>query len=1284
MKRFSLLALLSICFFSVHAAYLKDVPMTLTQPDGSILHCFASGDEYFNYLHDKNGYTIIQHPETGYYVYADKRDGKLVATNFVAGINNPAQKKLTPYNLISPEEWAARRKAWHDAERPSRNNEDWIPNHGTLNNISIFIRFADDQEFTNTFSSIDNMFNDVSDNAVSMRSYFRAASYGTIEIPTTFYPTHIGDIIISYQDTNPRSYYQPYNATTNPNGYTDEQRSGREFGLLERAVNYINENYPIPADLNIDYNNDGDVDNVCFIVRGSVGAWSSLLWPHKWSLYDRDVLINGKRVNVFNFQLADATDYFNTSTMCHEMNHSLSAPDLYHYSHSGPTPIGPWDLMANNTTPPQHCGAYMKMKYGHWIDEIPEITQAGTYTLNPISSATTENIAYKIATEDPNQFYVLEYRDKNSLFESKLPGSGLLIYRIDSRFEGNQEYDPDNGIYDEVYIFRPNGSFSDDGNLNNAFFNSSVGRTEFNSSTSPYPFFSDGTRDANLRIYDISVAGNTISFKYGTNAACEPPTNIAISINGRNATLSWDEASGAQSYNIYRNGILIGNTTENHYTDTELAYGVHNYTLKSVDSENRLSTSSDAVTANVQPISSSLSVTLNDNDAILSWNAPEWSYPETPLATLFYGTQETSGYRFKWEENSLMYWGHRYLASSLEQYNGKGLYKVEFYISEPGDYQICVYKGTNINGNTYPATLIVESNTVTFTTSGWQSIEVTTPIIIDATQDLWVFVHNPQPIAELKSFLCTDTNQNAYGVYYSADPSSYTHNNEPGYAFLLKTYLTDGTYTYNLYDGTTQLASGLTETTYTHASPAQNAAHQYTVKTNYYGGESAASNMAGLTLGTASLSSLELGENDKMTVNEGSKLTVNETLTNTDPANLILEDGAQLINNSEGVKATVKKTIQPYTEGKNDGWHLIASPITECLDAAEDINGLAEGTYDLYTFDQTCTDGKEWRNHEAQTFTTINNTVGYLYSNSDETTISFAGTLASNVEPTTITRDNAAEFKGFNLIGNPYPCEVYTAKPFYTLQYNEEDDKTYFEVGENPIPPCAAILVQAQTDEENISFSKVPIAKQAAITMKLSKANMRSTRHIDQARISFEADCQLSKYTWGDASSSVYIPKNGENYAVACANGQNEMPLNFKAAKNGTYTLAFEVENLDLDYLHLIDNMTGNEVDVMAMPTYTFEAKTSDYASRFKLVFAEPTDGPSADDQPFAYYANGEIRIVADACDASLQVVDVTGRVVVSTGRHTRCVPTTGMVPGVYVLRLIDGDNVRTQKIVIE
>ena len=637
MKKLVLLVIACCCLFSAHAAYLRNVPKTLTQPDGSVLHCYASGDEYFNYLHDENGYTIMQHPKTGFFVYADKRDGKLVATELVAGKVDPASKNIKPFNLISPQEWIARREAWQHYDNPVV-NRDGLPNHGTLNNISIFIRFSDDTEFTNSYSDIDNMFNDVSENAISLRSYFRAASYGAIEIPTTFYPGHTDDVIISYQDTYPRSYFEPYNESTNPNGYQDNERAEREFSLLERAVKYINSNYPVPTELNIDYDNDEYVDNVCFIVRGDVGAWSSLLWPHKWALQDRTVLINGKRVWTFNFQLADATSYFNTSTMCHEMNHSLGAPDLYHYYNgTNLSPVGSWDLMENNATPPQHCGAYMKMKYGHWIDEIPEITQAGTYTLNPISSSTPTNVAYKIQSSDPNQYYVLEYRKNTSLFETALPGSGLLIYRIDTRFDGNASYDPSNGVYDEVYLFRPEGSLLQNGNLSKAHFSSNVGRTEFSSSTIAYPFFTDGSLDYNFRIYNITEAGDKISFSYGTSSDCEAPTNIIASIEDNNVTLSWDAASNAVSYNIYRGGSYIGNTDGTTYLDSNVAYGKYAYSLRSVDANGLYSASSETVTVTIVPEGS---IIISDGSTATDDYLPSYSYYKYGLTQQIYTAAE--------------------------------------------------------------------------------------------------------------------------------------------------------------------------------------------------------------------------------------------------------------------------------------------------------------------------------------------------------------------------------------------------------------------------------------------------------------------------------------------------------------------------------------------------------------------------------------------------------------------------------------------------------------------
>ena len=717
MKKTVLLLIACFCFMSAYAAYLRNIPMTLTQPDGTVLHCYASGDEFFNYLHDENGFTIMLHPQTGFYVYADKQDGKLVATGFVADRVDPASKNLRPFNLISPDEWMARRKAWEvPDERPK--SRDYIPNHGTLNNISIFIRFADDAQFTNTYSSIDNMFNDVSENAVSMRSYFRAASYGAIEIPTTFYPEHDGETIISYQDIYPRSYFQPYNESSNPNGYQDDdERKDREFSLLERAVNYINANDPIPTDLNIDYDDDGHVDNVCFIVKGGVGAWGSLLWPHKWSLHDRTVLINGIQVWTFNFQLADATDYFNTSTMCHEMNHSLGAPDLYHYYNATSLyAVGGWDLMHYNATPPQHCGAYMKMKYGHWVDDIPEITQPGTYTLNPVSSATPTNIAYKIPSDEPDQFYVLEYRDNTSLFETSLPGSGLLVYRINTSFDGNIYYNPAEGIYDEIYIFRPEGSFSENGDLSAAYFSSDAGRVEFGSSTSAYPFFSDGTLDNNFRIYDITSAGGTISFKYGISPACEPPVNLVASVEGNNVTLVWDEASNAVSYNVYRNESLVGNAIGTTYLDGNLDYGRYTYSLRSVDADGLESAASETATATVVPEGS---IIIGDGSIATDVSLPSYSYYKYALTQQIYTAEEL---------------GDAGVITSIAFFNA-GAEKTRTY-----DFYLKNTEKTSFSGKTDWITVTdgdkVFSGTVTMAASTWTVINFSSPFAYDGISNV--------------------------------------------------------------------------------------------------------------------------------------------------------------------------------------------------------------------------------------------------------------------------------------------------------------------------------------------------------------------------------------------------------------------------------------------------------------------------------------------------------------------------------------------------------------------
>ena len=765
------------------------------------------------------------------------------------------------------------------------------------------------------------------------------------------------------------------------------------------------------------------------------------------------------------------------------------------------------------------------------------------------------------------------------------------------------------------------------------------------------------------------------------------PTNLIYTLSGLNdITLTWNAVSAASSYNVYCDGNLIDNTTSTTYSET-VPFGTHDYFVRCVDANSQLSLPSNTVTVTIAyqtPIVTDLTAILSGNNVNLTWTAPGWCYPETPLATLTYGSGTPNGSIGTGSTGNDYYWGHRYLASDLTQYNGKVVYKISFYVNDPGAYECYVFKGTGqYNTSYYPTQEIVHLST-TASETGWFDLDLSETIEIDGSQDLWVFIYDP--VGRQFPVTYSSFSEHVNGSYISqhypnANVSGYLLSTNSSRAWLIKTYVTDNTYTYNLYDGTTAIASNISNTTYTINNIANNTAHQYTLKTNFNGGLTEASNIAGLTIGEASLASLNLSANDMMTITEDSKLTVSGTLSDVNANNLVLEDGAQLVNDSEGVKATVKKAIQPYTDGKNDGWNLIASPITENLNAAVDVNGLVRGDYDLYIFDQAGIDGKEWRNYEEQAFTTIDNKVGYLYSNSNETMISFAGTLAGTAGPTTITRDNTVEFPGFNLIGNPYPCEVYTNKPFYTLQYDAVEDKTFFDVGNNPIPPCSAILVQAQTAEESVSFSKTPIAKQASITMKLSKSNTRSAHHIDQARISFEADYKLSKYTWDDASSTIYIPQNGQNFAVAYANGANEMPINIHVVQNGTYTISFEEINLNLNYLHLIDNLSGNEVDLLTTPNYTFEAKTMDYASRFKLVFSICEDANNGNDS-FVFASNGQLHILNKGV-AQLQIVDITGRILSTETIHGSCSKALNLSDGIYIVRLIQGSETKTQKVVV-
>jgi M6 family metalloprotease-like protein len=545
--RFAVILLLFMAFFSLNlsAAYLTDVPQTITQPNGKEIQCFATGDEFYNWLHDEEGFTIIQNQKDGYYYYAIRQGENLVPSAFMVGNTNPAKVGLVPNINISAEKRRQIRQDFLKNEIPERPQIDGYRKSGpanefnTLNNIVVYVRFSDQPEYIKDTTYYWNMFNNTAPGYNSMQNYFHDVTYGQLELPSWFYPVPEGNIVISYQDIEPRSYFLPY-STNNPNGYKESQRGEREFALLKRAIDFIEEQ--VPETLNTDDNGDGYVDNVVFNVKGAPSAWSTLLWPHRWVLYGETAMIHDKRVWDFNFQLETELDTRGNGVLCHETYHSLGAPDLYHYSSSSVTPVGRWDIMEQNMNPPQSMGAYMKYRYGGWIDDIPEITECGTYTLNPITSS--ENNCYKIASPySSSEFFVLEYRVKEGTFEGSIPGTGLLIYRIDGSLDGDGNA---SGPPDEVYLTRPGGTDTKNGDLNNANFSADEGRTEINDEGEIFSVLQNGDLGG-LDILNIGYAGETITFEVSFNKAPVADFDVSSALLAEGCAADFSDFSGCKA-----------------------------------------------------------------------------------------------------------------------------------------------------------------------------------------------------------------------------------------------------------------------------------------------------------------------------------------------------------------------------------------------------------------------------------------------------------------------------------------------------------------------------------------------------------------------------------------------------------------------------------------------------------------------------------------------------------------------------------------------------------------
>ena len=272
--------------------------------------------------------------------------------------------------------------------------------------------------------------------------------------------------------------------------------------------------------------------------------------------------------------------------------------------------------------------------------------------------------------------------------------------------------------------------------------------------------------------------------------------------------------------------------------------------------------------------------------------------------------------------------------------------------------------------------------------------------------------------------------------------------------------------------------------------------------------------------------------------------------------------------------------------------------------------------------------------------------------------------------------DANAEFPGFNLIGNPFGTNANLDLPYYRL--NSDGSALNTSTESSQVLVMEGVFVEATSIIRTATFS--PAAK------RVSQLNVKVTRNrgavLDNAIIRFDNGAVLGKFQLNPNSTKLYITEGNQDYAVVRSNNEGEMPVSFKAAENGNYTLSVEAENVEASYLHLIDNMTGADVDLLATPSYSFDARTTDHENRFRLVFN--ANGVEENTMSNFAYFNGSSWTVNNMGEATLQVVDVMGRVLSTESISGNTEVNLNQAAGVYMLRLVTGNDVKVQKVVVK
>lgn len=262
------------------------------------------------------------------------------------------------------------------------------------------------------------------------------------------------------------------------------------------------------------YDTDGDgyIDNVYVFYAGkgeADGGGADTVWPHSWEIETgagKKHVFDGVILNRY----ACSNEIDNVSrkadgigTFVHEFSHVMGLPDLYETTYAtGAFTPGAWSVLDygpynNNGRTPPNYGAFERYSLG-WMEPRRFSGKAtAEYTIPPI----TDNVAYLVETEYPNEFFLLESRARTGN-DTYIPGEGMLVWYIDYDFNAwNYNSVNNTSTRQRVDIIEADGRPNESTRAGDSF--PGTGHiTEFTASTTP-AFLSRMGKPVNVELTNI-------------------------------------------------------------------------------------------------------------------------------------------------------------------------------------------------------------------------------------------------------------------------------------------------------------------------------------------------------------------------------------------------------------------------------------------------------------------------------------------------------------------------------------------------------------------------------------------------------------------------------------------------------------------------------------------------------------------------------------------------------------------------------------------------------------